>query len=144
MTKLVSLACLAALTVSCGARDAALTDKDRDAIRAGGQKYIESDAKRDADGMMQIIAESAVYMPPGAQPLAGREAIRALFTAHPWDTLSETPAEIEGRSDFAIVRGQWKAVTQQGPAMGYYIEVWNKQSDGAWRITRKVWNTVPQ
>ncbi len=129
----------------CGSRDGnMLTDNDREAIRAAAKQYLDADAKRDADGMMQVVAESAVYMPPASQPLVGREAIRALFKQHPWDKLAETQAEIEGRSDFAIVRGSWSAMLQGMPISGFYLEAWQKQADGAWKVTRKAWNTDRQ
>jgi ketosteroid isomerase-like protein len=129
---------------ACGSRDTALSDADRSAIRAASQKYVDADAKRDVDGMMELIAESAVYMPPNTQPLVGREAIRGLFKLHPWDKIAETPAEIEGRLDFAIVRGAYTSTVQGQPFSGYYLEVWQKQPDNTWRITRKVWNTDRQ
>jgi uncharacterized protein (TIGR02246 family) len=131
-------------TTACGSQSTALADKDRDAIRAATQKYVEADDKRDADGMMELIAESAVYMPANSQPLAGREAIRTLFKSHPWDKVTESPAEIEGRADFAIVRGSYTSTVQGKQYAGSYIEVWQKQADGAWRITRKVSNTDRQ
>jgi ketosteroid isomerase-like protein len=141
----IGLALLCALAAgACGSANAGLGDRDRDAIRTATQKYVESDDKRDTDGMMQLIAESAVYMPANSQPIVGREAIRALFKLHPWDKIVETPAEIEGRLDFAIVRGAYTSSVQGKPFAGYYIEVWQKQPDGAWRITRKVWNTDRQ
>jgi ketosteroid isomerase-like protein len=135
------LLCSAALSVAaCGSRSDALTDTDREAIRTATQNYVKADDARDVDAMMQIIAEGVVYMPPGSQPLVGRESIRAFFKRHPWDTLAETPAEIEGRLDFAIVRGKYTGTAQGMPLSGYYIEVWQKQ-DGAWRVTRKLWNS---
>jgi len=135
------LLCSASLSVAaCGPRSDALTDTDREAIRRATQNYVKADEARDADAMMQIIAEGVVYMPPGSQPFVGRESIRAFFKRHPWETLAETPAEIEGKSDFAIVRGKYTGTAQGMPLSGYYIEVWQKQPDGSWRISRKVWN----
>ena len=135
--------CSAALVIgACGSRDTALTDADRNEIRAADQKYVDADAKRDTDAMMALLAESVVFMPPGSQPLVGRESVRALFKLHPWDTLKETPAEIEGRADFAIVRGSYSGTAQGMPLAGFYIEVWQKQTDGTWKITRKLWNAA--
>jgi len=137
-----ALLCSAAFSAAaCGSRSDALTDADREAIRTATQNYVKADEARDADAMMAIIAEGVVYMPPGSQPFVGRESIRAFFKRHPWDTLAETPAEIEGRVDFAIVRGKYTGAAQGMPLSGYYLEVWQKQPDGVWRITRKVWNT---
>ena len=135
---------VAVVAGACGTRSTALTDADRETIRTATQNYVKADEARDADAMMAIIAEGVVYMPPGSQPFVGRESIRTFFKRHPWDTLAETPAEIEGRLDFAIVRGKYTGAAQGMPLSGYYIEVWQKQQDGAWRITRKVWNTDRQ
>jgi uncharacterized protein (TIGR02246 family) len=137
----VLLCSAALLTVACGSRSTALTDADRESIRAATQLYVTADEARDADAMMQIIAEGVIYMPPGSQPLSGRESIRAFFKRHPWDTLAETPAEIEGRPDFAIVRGRYTGAAQGMPLSGAYLEVWVRQADGAWRVTRKIWNS---
>jgi ketosteroid isomerase-like protein len=128
----------------CGSGSAALTDADRNDIRAADQKYVDADAKRDTDAMMSLLAEGVVFMPPGSQPLVGRESVRALFKLHPWDKLAETPAEIEGRADFAIVRGAYTGMAQGMPLSGSYVEVWQKQPDGAWRVTRKIWNSDRQ
>jgi uncharacterized protein (TIGR02246 family) len=141
----LSFVCAVLLAAAaCGSRSDALTDADRDAIRTATQSYVKADEARDADAMMQIIAEGVVYMPPGSQPLVGRESIRAFFKRHPWDTLAETPAEIEGRLDVAIVRGKYTGAAQGTALSGYYMEVWQKQPDGVWRITRKVWNSDRQ
>ncbi len=138
----VTVACVAALAMSgCAAGNGPLSDADRTAIRAADALYVKADDARDVDTMMQLIGEGVVYMPPGSQPLVGREAVRSLFKLHPWDKLTETPAEIEGRPDFAMVRGSYAATAQGKSSAGYYIEIWQKQTDGAWKITRKVWNT---
>ena len=132
------------LAVACGSRDTALSESDRAAIRAAGQKYVEADDKRDVDAMMQAIAEGAYYMPSNGAPISGREAIRAFLKPHTWDKITETPAEIEGRDGLAFVRGSYTVKYQGQNLTGYYIEIWQKQADGAWRITRKVWNTDRQ
>lgn len=142
ITLRIAAVCLAAVVIgACGPRSTALTDADRDAIRAATAGYVKADDARDADGMMAILAEGVVYSPPGSQPMVGRESIRAFFKRHPWDTLAETPAEIEGRLDFAIVRGKYTGAAQGMPLSGSYLEVWQKQQDGAWKVTRKIWNS---
>lgn len=142
--RIAVISLVAVVAGACGTRSTALTDADREAIRTASAGYVKADEVRDADAMMGIMAEGVVYMPPGSQPLVGRESVRELFKRHPWDTLAETPAEIEGRLDFAIVRGKYTGAAQGMPLSGYYIEVWQKQPDGAWKITRKVWNTDRQ
>jgi uncharacterized protein (TIGR02246 family) len=136
------LSCALALsTVACGSSNAGLSDKDRDAIREAVRKYVEADDKRDADAMMQVIGEGAYYMPSNGAPISGREAIRGFLKPHPWDKVTESPAEIEGRDGLAFVRGSYTVAYQGQNLTGYYMEIWQKQPDGEWRITRKLWNS---
>jgi len=138
----VSLVCASILSfIACGSRDTALSEADRNAIRAAGQKYVEADDKRDADAMMQVVGEGAYYMPSNGAPVSGREAIRGFLKPHPWDKVTQTPAEIEGRDGLAFVRGSYTVLYQGQTLTGYYIEIWQKQPDGVWRITRKLWNS---
>ena len=136
------LACAVVLIgAACGSNNTALSDRDREAIRAASQKYVEADGKRDADAMMQVIGEGAYYMPSNGAPVSGREAIRGFLKPHPWDKITETPAEIEGRDGLAFVRGTYTVLYQGQNLTGYYVEIWQKQPDGEWRITRKLWNS---
>jgi ketosteroid isomerase-like protein len=130
-----------ALTAACSSGNVGLSDKDRDAIRTASQKYVEADDKRDVDVMMQAIGEGAYYMPSNSAPISGREAIRGFLKTHPWDKITEMPAEIEGRDSLAFVRGSYTVLYQGQTMTGYYIEIWQKQPDGAWQITRKLWNS---
>ena len=142
--KLISAALVSASLLSlvaCGSRDTALSEADRDAIRAASRKYVEADDKRDADAMMQVVGEGAYYMPSNGAPISGREAIRGFLKPHPWDKVTQTPAEIEGRDGLAFVRGSYTVLYQGQNLTGYYIEIWQKQPDGVWRITRKLWNS---
>jgi ketosteroid isomerase-like protein len=125
----------------CGAASAGLSEADKAAIRTASQRYVEADEARNIDGMLQVVSEDAVYMPPSHVPIEGREAIREFVKPHPWEKLSQTPAEIDGRGDVAFVRGAWSVTFNGKPVTGNYIEIWQKQSDAAWRIIRKVWNT---
>jgi uncharacterized protein (TIGR02246 family) len=137
-----SLVCASMLSfIACGSRDTALSEADRSAIRAASQKYVEADDKRDADAMMQVIGEGAYYMPSNGAPISGREAIRGFLKPHAWDKITETPAEIEGRDGLAFARGSYTVLYQGQKLTGYYVEIWQKQPDGVWRITRKLWNS---
>jgi uncharacterized protein (TIGR02246 family) len=136
------LSCALTLTAfACGSSNPGLSDKDREAIRAAGRHYVEADDKRDADAMMEVIGEGAYYMPSNGAPISGREAIRAFLKPHSWDKITESPAEIEGHDGLAFVRGSYTVAYQGQNLTGYYLEIWQKQTDGAWRITRKLWNS---
>ena len=128
-------------SVACRSAPASLSDADVAAIRSAIQRYIETDAAHNTQAWLQLVGENAVFMPPSHAPIEGRPAIGEFAKPHPWEQLSETPAEIDGRGDIAFVRGAWSAMLSGKPITGNYIEVWQKLSDGAWRIIRKVWNT---
>jgi ketosteroid isomerase-like protein len=130
----------ASTTVACRSGVAKLSDADVASIRTATRRYVEMDEARNKD-LLQLIADDAVYMPPGIAPLEGRKAIEELFKAHPWEHLSENLAEVDGRGDLAFTRGRWSITLKGAPVAGSYIEVWQKQPDGTWQIVRKVWNT---
>jgi ketosteroid isomerase-like protein len=137
----VTAVCFAALVISaCGSRDAALSDADREAIRTASQSYVKADDARDADAMLAFVAEGAVYMPSNAPMIAGREAIRAFLKPHTWDKITQAPSEIEGRDGVAFERGSYTVLMQGKTYTGFYLDVWVRQPDGAWRVTRKIWN----
>ena len=138
---------LAAVVVSvtlagCQSSPAGLSDTDKAAIRSASQKYVEAANAQNTDALLQQVSDNAVFMPLNHAPIEGRKAIGEWLSApQPQGpvTLSLTPAEIEGRGDVAFVRGAY--VLSPSGAAGNYIEVWQKESDGAWRIIRDVWNT---
>ena len=130
----------AGVCVACRTGAAKLSDADVAAIRSATRRYVEMDEARNP-AMLQLIADDALYMPPGIAPLRGHAAIEELFKAHPWEHLSENLAEIDGRGDLAFARGTWSVTFKGVPLNGSYIEVWQKRPDGSWQIIRKVWNT---
>lgn len=137
---LVSALAAASACVACRSGTTKLSNADAAAIRSATQRYVELDEARDP-ALLQIVGEDAIYMPPTIAPLEGRKAIEGLFKAHPWDHLSESLAEVDGRGDLAFARGSWSVRFKGQPVSGSYIEVWQKRPDGTWQIIRKVWNT---
>jgi uncharacterized protein (TIGR02246 family) len=138
----IAAVCLAAGVIgACGSRDTALSDADREAIRTASASYVKADDARDADAMMGLVAEGAVYMPSASPMIVGREAIRTFLKPHTWDKITQTPAEIEGRDGVAYERGSYTVLLQGKTYTGFYLDVWVRQPDGAWRVTRKIWNS---
>jgi uncharacterized protein (TIGR02246 family) len=129
----------------CQSAPAGLSDADKAAIRSASQKYVEAANAQDVDAWIQLVSESAVYMPENHAPLEGRKAAAQWFSAPQSQgplTLSLTTAEIEGRGDVAFVRGAYSLTRNNANVgTGNFIEIWQKESDGAWRIIRDVWNT---
>ena len=85
--------------------------------------------------------------------LEGTPAIRAWFT-HVFanfrvEEFGLQPATIEQRGDIAIEHGNWRATFQprngspQLPAVGTYLTIYARQSDGSVRMIRDTFNGMP-
>ena len=129
----------------CQSAPVGLSDTDKAAIRSASQKYVEAANAQNVDAWSQLVSENAVYMPENHAPLEGRKAVAEWFSAPQSQgplTLSLTTAEIEGRGDVAFVRGAYSLTRNNANVgTGNFIEIWQKESDGMWRIIRDVWNT---
>jgi uncharacterized protein (TIGR02246 family) len=141
---LAALVVIVALT-ACQSSPAGISDADKAAIRSASQKYVEAANAQNVDAWIQLVSENAVYMPENHAPLEGRKAVAEWFSAPQSQgplTLSLTTAEIEGRGDVAFVRGAYSLTRNNANVgTGNFIEIWQKESDGMWRIIRDVWNT---
>ena len=141
---LASLVSLVALT-ACQSSPAGLSDADKTAIRSASQKYVEAANAQNVDAWIPLVSENAVYMPENHASLEGRKAIAEWFSEPQSQgplTLSLTTAEIDGRGDVAFVRGAYSLTRNNANVgTGNFIEIWQKEPDGAWRIIRDVWNT---
>ena len=87
-------------------------------------------------------------MPPNHGAVEGRAAIAAFFAGFPpMESLRFGPVEAHGAGDVAYVYGNYSlamlppgaesAVTDHGK----YIEVWRRQEDGSWKLSRDIFNS---
>lgn len=125
-----------------------LSDADRAGVtKASGEWFAAVQAKR-PERLSALYAPDVVLMPMNSPTISGREAVVEYFTKFPpISNLKHTITEIEGRDDLAIARGTFamdltipglpKPVREQGK----YIEVWRRQSGGAWVIWRDIFNS---
>ena len=87
-------------------------------------------------------------MPPNHGAVEGRAAIAAFFARFPpMESLRFGPVEAHGAGDVAYGYGNYSlamlppgaesAVTDHGK----YIEVWRRQEDGSWKLSRDIFNS---
>ena len=97
------------------------------------------------------FAEDASVLPPNAPIVAGREAIRGLwseFFSVPGSSLSwqASDTQVSRAGDLGYTIGTYK-LTQDDPAgnpatdRGKYVTIWKKQKDGQWKIALDIWNS---
>lgn len=118
-------------------------------IKALKRDYERFVAAGDAESLVALYADEAVRMPPGAEPVTGREAIR-----QEWTTLFETLTDISdtGTSRFVVAAsgdvayemGEYRLTARQKDGMsvaqqGTYVTTFRRRA-GCWRIAAEIWH----
>jgi ketosteroid isomerase-like protein len=123
------------------------TDADRAAIERASERFVTAALGAQWDTVASLYSDNAVFMPPNEAAGEGRAAIRQhLGTFPPLQSFRFDRDHIDGSGDLAYVQGRYTMTftTPDGQTMedrGKYIEIWERQSDGQWRITRDIFNS---
>jgi ketosteroid isomerase-like protein len=125
-----------------------LSADDRAAIEGAADAYVGSMNAADWERVARSFSENAVRIPPNEEPHQGREAIeRWLGGIEELTSYELIRDRIDGADGIAYVRGRY-AITLRpigapapGSDQGDFLEIWRKESDGAWRILEAMWNT---
>ena len=126
---------------------ASLSDADIQAIRDVTGQYAETALAANWDSWADLLTADAVFLPPNGPAVEGRRLLRAWVVAFTGlASLIETPEEIVGRDGLAYARGKYSYTMGPNPASqggdsGAWIKIYEKQSDGTWRIKRNIWNS---
>jgi uncharacterized protein (TIGR02246 family) len=130
--------------------------EDRQAIEELHQRDIAASKARDLATLLSLCSDDCVMLPPGGDPIVGREAIRRSLAQ---DLAQEQDYQItEYVHDFAEVRviGAWafewgrfsaaaEPVGGGAPirSSGKILRILRRQADGAWKVARSIWNNDP-
>ena len=103
----------------------------------------------DLERFLSLYAEDAVRLPPDAEPVVGKEALKTAIQQ--W--FDEYDAEVHNvvvdarvSGDFGFARGTWVAsltpegggeTMQQG---GAWVSIRERQTDGSWKTICEIWN----
>lgn len=125
-----------------------LSAADKAAIEAQDATYIKNITAGDASALVKAYyTNDAVFMPPNMALVTGAAAIEATMKAFPPITnYSLHSDEIAGVGDLAYARGRY-ALKLNPPGMapiadsGKFIDIWRKQPDGSWKVTRDIFNS---
>jgi uncharacterized protein (TIGR02246 family) len=145
---LALLALLAPALSACQPRSAALTDADRNAIRAVSDKFVKAALAGDWAAAASAYTEDGMALPPNGPAVRGRAAIQNWLATFPRITaFTDSIVEIGGRGDFAYTQGTYEVTVMPPGAKepmrdtGKNVAVLEKQRDGSWLVLRGIWNS---
>ena len=138
-----------ALAAACQpATPAGLTDADKAAIDSTSRVFVRHALANDFAALTRdYYTDDAIVLPPNMPAVTGHPAIEAMFKTFPPITAFELQTEeVEGSADLAYVRGRYTMTMSPpgAPAIadsGKYLEIWRKQSDGAWKSVRDMFSS---
>jgi len=120
---------------------------DVEAIREAAGAYAQAAMDTAWTQWSNFFTEDAVFLPPNTTAKEGRAAIEAWGRAFPpFTDFRLDPVEVTGVGDLAYVRGRYSIsiLVPGGPPVadsGKYIEVWRRQPDATWKISRDIFNS---
>lgn len=125
-------------------------DAARAALEGRRRQWISAITEGDPDGFVAVVAEDAVWLPPGPVAVVGREEIRS-WVAGPMAefdyeyTVRVMSVRIAGDRAVERARFRTQATTRSGERAptheGTYTILWRRADDGAWVIERYVDHT---
>ena len=147
---------LAFATLACDQQAESTGNADKQAIESLYQERSaliqgRDDSSSIAEAYVAIVAENAVWMPPNAPKVQGREAIQSwaeeFFGRYTIVVKSPTLEKLHLDGDLAVRR--YSSVGEYipkngGDAVPYdqkYIDVLERDSSGSWRITHHMWSS---
>ena len=103
---------------------------------------------RDAARWASVYAQDSIVLRPHAPAVQGREAIQQwLATLPPISNAKGEGVEAVGYGDLAYLRGTY-SMTFSIPGVptpieeqGKFLQIYRKQSDGSWKMTREIYNS---
>ena len=114
------------------------------------QVHVSAVNAGDADAWASCFTDDGVQMPPHFENNVGKTAIRewghgflSLFACR----FGLSVEEVRVAADWAFERGHYRITLTPkagGEAMdesGKYITVYERRSDGSWKIARDIWNS---
>ncbi|UCD39244.1 MAG: nuclear transport factor 2 family protein [Fidelibacterota bacterium] len=130
-------------SIDVEAEQAALLQTDREFNQAS----LEYGA---AKAFHMYLAQDAIMLSGGGDPITGRETVYELMSAGTGNILTWTPmkSEVARSGDLGWTWGTYEVKSPgapEGPALssGNYVNVWRKQADGSWKVIVDIGSKKP-
>src|SRR5262249_54459827 len=133
---------------AAGCQTAGFTEKDRAAIAANSDAWFNAAGAHKPEVAAALYTEDAVLMAPELPEIRGRQAIADFLSHLPRiEKFTWERHEVVGGNDLAYSWGAYTMVSYAPQARhpitekGKYLEIWRKQPDGSWKISRDIYNS---
>lgn len=121
----------------------------RAGIEANAAAWSAAANRGDMAAVAALYTEDAILLPPNAASVRGRQSIQRFFEGFRAVSPSNVrlfPDEITACGNTAYELGRYEMTLNPPGAApindrGKYIVVWQRQSDGSWRISRDIFNS---
>jgi len=148
---LILAGCLALLLLAFIGAVSAADTKIEQALRDLDAQWSKDAGAKDLDKTVSFYSNDATVMPPNASAATTREAIRStwkemLTTPGAAISWKATKVEVAKSGDLAYVSGTYEETMTDASGKsvkdhGKYVEVWEKQADGTWKVVADIWNS---
>ncbi len=122
-----------------------LAPSDVAALETLIDEWINLCLDRNWDGLLDLLTDDVVFMPPGEPMVSGKHDIESWLGEFPVMTeFSSSVSHIDGRADMAALRGSFDMTVDAGEGemarlVGKWMATYRKEG-GHWRCVTDCWN----
>ena len=119
----------------------------RKAVEEGNRKFGAAVERKNYPELATLYTNDAKVLAPDAPIVTGRKAIEDFWREAAGAlglvgaTLKTLDLEVAGDTAYEV--GQAALKLSSGGATVKYMVVWRRGDDGAWRLHRDIWNSMP-
>jgi len=120
-------------------------------VREAQDVRMKAIAAGDVEAYLSVYTDDAVWMPPGAMEIVGKEAasqrIAQSFEAAGLDPVIQSREQTVMSPEWIADRGQYSIMVtpKEGgdtrQEVGSFLTLWRRDADGKWKIYFDIWNT---
>ena len=142
---LAGMLVIAALSAACsGPAPVEFTMKDAGEIRQQHDAFLAAFNAKDITKILDMYAESSVFMPPNEPIIRGKDALRQFYenlvTRQGASDLKMDISEVAGHGTLAYQSGTYEMKRGAGRDRGKYLFVIRKMANG-WKFHYTMWNS---
>jgi len=131
--------------------EATTIEADLEAINRASEEFVAAAKANDTEGLVSLYTADVVLIPPNEPAAKGSEAVRvwmrSFFDQFTMEDFTISTEEITVADDWAFRSGTFAMTAspaaggEQIEDAGIFIEIWQRQSDGSWKMVWDIWNS---